>query len=204
MSKSLYVYDNAIVSDLAQCFNPNAVSNPVVRVISPENAIEVAAQIQNDQLSFPLAMLTRSDDISIDTNRTNFTRMHKGVQSVIDPETNLLYYEKVIPIKLAYSLTLLTTNTADMDELIRELLFKYTAMYFLTIELPYECKRKVRFGIRINADSTITRSSSSGDYLSKGQLYQAIISLVCDGCVLVNYTPAKLTRTAYEIESALK
>lgn len=200
----LYVYDNAIVDDLTKSFNPNAVADPVVKVISPEHAVEVAAQIQEDKLSFPIAMLTRSDDINIDTSRTNFTRMHKGVLSVMDPATNLLYYEKAVPIKLAYSLTVLTTNTADMDELVRELIFKYTSMYFLTIQLPYECKRKVRFGIRIDPDSTIARSSSSGDYLGKGQLHQSILSLVCDGCVLVSYTPAKLKRTAYEIESALK
>lgn len=200
----LYVYDNAIVDDLSKSFNSTNVDNPVVRVVSPENAIGVAAQIQNDHIQLPIAMLTRSDDINIDTDRTNFTQMHKGVQSVLDPETNLLYYEKAIPIKLAYSLTLLTTNTSDMDELVRELIFKYTSMYFLTIQLPYECKRKVRFGIRIDSGSTIARSSSSGEYLEKGQLYQSIISLVCDGCVLVSYTPAKLKRSAYEVEATLK
>ncbi len=142
------------------------------------------------------------EDTPIDRERMNFTRAHKGVQSVLDPETNNLYYEKVIPIKLSYSLTILTTNTADMDELIRELLFKYLNMYFLTITLPYECNRKVRFGISIQTESDIQRSSGNLEYIESGKLYQSIIPLTCEGCVLVSYTPAHLKRSKHEIDAS--
>lgn len=199
----LYLYDKAICDDLLHSFNPDNVENPAVRVIDPEHIVELVAQIQEDQVSFPIVALTRSPDTPIDTARANFTRMHKGVLSTIDPVTNELYYEKVIPIKLSYKLTVLTTNTADMDEMIRELLFKYISMYFLTITLPYECKRKVRFGVTVDADN-IERSSSSAEYLESGQLYQSIIPLNCEGCVLASYTPAKLRRLDYEIEQDTK
>lgn len=195
----IYLYDEAIVNDLMKSFNPNAVKNPVVCVVSPERVIDIAAQLQNDEISFPLVALTRDEDISIDTNLTNFTRMHKGVAAVVDPKTNNLYYEQAIPLKLEYALTVLTTNTADMDELVRELIFKYTRMYFLTITLPYEGQRKVRFGITIDTDSSIERSSGVVEYLESGQLYQSIIHLRCEGCVYVKYTPVHLKRTAYEI-----
>lgn len=195
----LYLYDDAIVDDLKSSFNPTAVANPVVRVVTPEQVIGIAAQIQNDEISFPLVALTRGEDTPIDTDRMNFTRAHKGVQSVLDPKTNLLYYERAIPIKLTYALTLLATNTADLDELIRELIFKYTSQYFLTITLPYECNRKVRFGIVVDY-SDIQRSSGSSQYAESGMLYQAILPLRCEGCVLVTYTPAKLKRITTEFE----
>lgn len=196
----IYLYDNALVDDLKKSFNPHAVENPVVQVIPPENITNIAAQLQNDEISFPLVAVTRSEDTPIDTKRSNFTQMKRGIQSVIDPKTNLLYYERAIPIELSYSLTVLTTNTADMDELIRELTFKYLSMYFLTIKLPYECNRKVRFGVTIDLETDIQRTSGVVEYLNTGQLYQSIIPLKCDGCVLVHYTPAHLTRTEYEVD----
>lgn len=197
----LYLYDNAVCEDLQKSFNPNVVENPIVKVVAPEQVIGLAAQIQNDDIKFPIVAVTRDADTPIDQERMNFTWAHMGVNSVLDPVTNDLYYEKVIPIKLSYSLTILTTNTADMDELIRELLFKYINMYFLTIQLPYECSRKVRFGIKITSDSDIQRSSGNLEYIESGKLYQSIIPMSCDGCVLVSYTPAHLKRTTYELEA---
>lgn len=161
-------------------------------MIDPDQVIGVAAQIQNDEITLPIVAVTRDGDYEVDTARTNFTRIHKGVATVIDPATNDLYYERVIPILLGYNLTILTNNTVDMDELVRELMFKYTSMYFLTITVPYESKRSIRFGITQNLDKAVSRTSGSSEYLKQGTLYQTIIPLKCDGCVLVNYVPAKL------------
>lgn len=189
----IYLYDNAICDDLRSSFNRNNVENPVVTVISSEQAISIAAQIQDDRLSFPIvALIRRPNSVQVDSARMNFSRAHFGVGTVIDKETNNVYYEKVLPVTLEYSLTVLTTNIVDRDEIIRELLFKYVNMYFLSIRLPYEADRVVRFGVRITTDTDIDYSSGTPEYLQSGSLYQAIIPLRCDGCVLVTYTPAHL------------
>lgn len=195
----IYLYDRAICKDLEKSFNPDNTENPVVKVIDPEAAIGIVAQIQNDEIRFPVVCLERSANFSIDKDRWNFTRAHKGVTSVLDNETNELYYEKAVPINLEYTLTLLTTNTADRDELIRELIMKYVNMYFLKIKLPYECERYVRFGIRIDFEN-IEHASGSFDYIQGGKLYETSIPLICEGCVLVTYTPAKLKRSEAQIE----
>ena len=198
----LYLYDNAIADDLRKSFNPDNVENPVVTFVNADQAIGVAAQIQNDNISFPLVSLIRKPgSVQLDRSRMNFSRSHFGIASVMDQKTNNLYYEKSLPITLEYALTVLTTNTADRDEMIRELLFKYVNMYFLTIQLPYECSRKVRFGVSIS-EADIDYSSGSSEYAESGSLYQAIIPLRCDGCVYVTYTPAHLVRTIQDIESA--
>ncbi len=199
----LYKYDNAIVDDLKRSFNPENVPNPVVSVVSPDQIIGLAAQLQNDSIKLPIVALTRNQE-QIDSSRTNFTSMHRGVATVIDNETNELYHEKVIPITLSYNLTIITSNTADMDEMIRELMFKYINMYFLTIKLPYESNRKIRFGVSLSKDSEIDRTSGVSEYLSNGKLYQSILTLNCEGAVLVSYTPVKLKRLEYEIDPISK
>lgn len=186
----IWLYDRSIAQDIENSFDPNAMSTPV-KVIDPEGAVNVIAQIKNDELTFPCIVLTRSPNIEIDRSLSNFTMMHRGYAQVIDPETNNVYYEKSIPIKLNYDLTVLATNTADMDELLKELMFKYINMYYLTIQLPYESNRKLRFGIVLE-DSLIDQSSGSFEYLQAGKLYQSILHLRCEGCREISYTPVKL------------
>lgn len=198
----IYKYDEAIVEDLQKSFNSNNTDSPLVRVTDPETSLGLAAQLANDELNFPIIALMRSEDMQIDSSRSNFTRLHTGVACVFDKETNEYYNEKAIPVTLEYSLTVLATNSIDMDEIIRELLFKYTQMYFLSIRLPYESNRRIRFGISIPTSSPIEYSSRTPEYLSSGKLYQAIVPLHVEGAVLVHYTPIKLRRMDYEVVAA--
>jgi hypothetical protein len=190
----IYLYDNAICDDLRESFEPENDKSPVVKVMNPEVAIGLAAQIQEDSITFPVAALYRSEDFQVDVVRTNFRRIHTGIATVIDPETNNIYSEKSLPITLSYDLTLLATNMYDMDEMVKEIMFKYSDMYFLTIKLPYESNRKMRFGVVVDLNKPIARKSSNPEYLTTGQLYQTTIPLKCEGCVLVTYTPQHLQR----------
>lgn len=201
----LYLYDDAIVDDLRKSFKRSSESSgPVVRVVDPAEAVSLAAQIQSDSVKFPIVALKRKPGITIDTDRTNFTRIHKGVQAVMDPKTNNLYYEKAVPVVLEYEMSIIATRTADQDELFKELIFKYTSMYFLTITLPYECDRKVRFGVIINPTEQIENRSGTFEYLTEGKLYETVLPIKCEGCMLVSYTPASLTRVVTEIQPTLK
>lgn len=197
----IYLYDRAITDDLQASFNSD-MGMPAPKLISAEQIIGIVAQEKNDNITFPIISLTRKpNSVQIDRDRMNFTRAHFGIASVLDENTNDLYYEKVLPITLEYALTVVTTNTVDRDEIIKELLFKYLNMYFLTIKLPYECSRKIRFGVRIVSETDIDYSSGSSEYAESGSLYQAIIPLKCDGCVLVSYTPAHLVRTLTDVDN---
>lgn len=196
----LYNYDNALAKDLENSFN----SSICVKVVDAEKGIDLAAQAENDEISFPLVLLTRYPDAPIDKNRYNFTRAHKGVATVIDKEKNELYFEKAIPVDLKYDLTILTTNTADRDELVKELIFKYTSMYFVSMDLPYESTRKIRFGVSVDVESEISNKSGVLDYLDSGTVYQSIIPLRCEGCVMLSYTPVKLKRSQLEVQPLYK
>lgn len=204
----LYVYDDAIVNDLFRSFNPSSFEfdniedvpedQIAVKVMSPEQSIGIAAQIQDDKIKFPVVCLERRST-EFAYNRRNFVAEHKGVPAFIDTETNNIYNEKSIPVDLTYTLTVLTTNQYDMDEVLREILFKYSAMYFLSVKIPYEGKREISFGIVHDKDAGIEQVSGPSQYIDSGQLYQSSITLRCEGCVLINYTPVHLKRGVIKV-----
>lgn len=197
----LWCYDNAIADDLKQSFANDSEVCPQVKVLDNEGVLALIAQMQEDKITFPIVVITRHEDTPVDSNRTNFTRMHKGMPTVID-KNNYIYYEKAIPIQLGYDLTVLATNTADMDEMVKELLFKYSSMYFIKMTLPYEGNRQIRFGVSVDSDTQISRKSGYFEYIEGGVLHQSIITLKCDGAVMVSYTPRRLKMEALDVDTA--
>lgn len=194
----LWLYDESIADDLRRSFN-TSVMRPFVKVVDPDVNLSIAAQLQDDNISFPLICVIRDQNYQIDTNLTNFTSMHKGVATVIDNKTNNIYYEKSMPIQLGYSLNILGTNTVDVDELTKELLFKYSDMYFLTIRLPYEGERKLRFGIEFDRQGNIERRSGVLEMLTEGTLYETSIPFQTRGARLITYTPKHLKTFDHDI-----
>lgn len=194
----LWAYDDAIVKDLANCINPQGGASSTVKMMGDEGIMGIMTQMQDDRMQFPAVFLQRHDETPLDPSRYNFTMLHKGVPTVYDPKTNNIYLEKAAPIELKYDIHVLTTNTADMDELIRELLFRYSSMYYITMQVPYESKRTIRFGISIQPDNPIRRKSGISDYTESGKLYEAIAELDCQGAVLLHYTPRHLEGVTYK------
>lgn len=194
----LWLYDESIADDLRKSFNTSEI-HPYVKVIDPDVNLSIAAQLQDDNISFPLICVIRDSNYQIDTDLTNFTAMHKGVATVIDTQTNNIYYEKSMPIKIGYSLNIIGTNTIDVDELVKELLFKYSDMYFLTIRLPYEGERKLRFGIELDRQGSIEKQSGLVEMISEGKLYETSIPFQLRGARLITYTPKHLKTFDYNI-----
>ena len=188
----LYLYDRAIVDDIKQSLTSEMNQNVVLT--DAENYPGILAQIQDDTITYPLILLHRDDDVQIDKELTNFTRYQFGTPCVFDNDKNNIYYERALPVKMQYTLRILSTNVADTDELSRELFYKYISMYYLTIQLPYESDRKIRFAIDVDFDYGIKKESGSFDYISTGALYQSTIVLKTNGCVMLSYTPRHLQR----------
>ena len=190
----LWKYDESIVTDIKKSLN-SANANPNVVIADAETFPGILAQIQNDEITYPLILLQRDEDMPIITELVNFTRSHRGIPAAFDTKTNNLYFEKALPVDIQYTLRIVSTNTADTDELARELFYKYLSMYFLTIQLPYESDRKVRFGIQVDLDYGIKKESGNFEYIQNGALYQSTIHLKTNGCVSLSYTPRHLTRS---------
>lgn len=192
----LYLFDQAIVDDLKASLTEAANQN--VFLTDAENYQGILAQVQEDTIIYPLILLHRDEDTPIRTDLMNFTRYKFGVPCVFDNKTNNVYYERALPVDLNYTLQILSTNVADTDELARELFYKYISMYYLTIQVPYESDRKIRFGVAVDMEYGVKRESGSFDYIGSGTLYQATMRLRTEGCVSLTYTPRHLTRNVLD------
>lgn len=192
----LYLYDQALADDLKQSLSEDINQN--IFITTAENYQGILAQIQDDTITYPLILLHREEDTPVRKDMANFTRYQFGVPCVFDNDKNNIYYERALPVDVNYTLTILSTNVADRDELARELFYKYISQYFLTIRLPYESDRKIRFAIDVDFDHGIKESSGSAEYTSSGTLYQSIIRLKTQGCVMLTYTPRHLTRNVLD------
>lgn len=190
----LYVYDQAIIDDIKSSIDSDN-ANPNVVMADEETYQGLIAQIKDDTITYPLILVVRDSDTPIITELWNFSRAQFGVPAAFDNKTNNIYYEKALPVDIAYTVRILATNTADVDELARELFYKYLSMYFLTVRLPYESDRKVRFGIETDLGYGIKRESGSFEYIKTGALYQSTIHLKTNGCVMLSYSPRHLQRT---------
>ena len=124
----LYLFDRAVVDDLKSSLTEEINQN--VFLTDAENYQGLLAQAQEDTITYPLILLHREEDTPIDTELMNFTRYKVGVPCVFDNKTNNVYYERALPVSLAYTLQIISTNVADTDELSRELFYKYISMYF--------------------------------------------------------------------------
>lgn len=192
----LYLYDSALVDELKASLTDEVNKNVVLT--DAENYQGILAQIQDDTITYPLILLHRDDDTPIKTNQMNFTRYKFGVPCVFDNKTNTVYYERALPVDVNYTLRILSTNVADTDELSRELFYKYLSMYYLTIRVPYESDRKIRFGVQVDMEYGIKKESGSFDYISTGALYQSTIHLKTEGCVSLTYTGRHLQHTVLD------
>lgn len=192
----LYLYDRSLCDNLKASLTDEANKN--VFLTDADNYPGILAQIQEDTITYPLILLHRDDDTPIKTNQMNFTRYQFGVPCTFDNKTNNIYYERALPVDVNYTLRILSTNVADTDELARELFYKYITMYYLTVQLPYESDRKIRFGVAVDMDYGIKRESGSFDYISTGALYQSTMRLKTEGCVMITYTSRHLQRNVID------
>lgn len=188
----IYLYDNAFVDDIKRTLDPDGGANPNVLCITIDQYQSVLAQLQEDKITYPLILLIRDDDMPIKKDGINFTRAKRGVPVGIDPVTNMVYYERAVPVDLRYTMQILSTNVADRDEIARELFFKYESEYYLHIDLPYEIKRRLRFGVHVDKDFGIQNSSNASQYIEKGSIYQSTIEILTDGCVWIHNTARHL------------
>lgn len=192
----LWIYDEAISKDLSDAISAD--HNNIVKVADADIITDIMAQLQDDKITFPFVCLTRNEEYNIDTSRSNFVATKKGVPAGFDPKTNNIYVEKSIPIDLSYTLTILTTNTVDADEYLREIMFRYSSTYFVTAKVPYDIEgRYIRIGLTIDPTS-IRKKSANLEYYQSGALYQTTLVLKCEGAVLLHYTPRHILNVKIE------
>ena len=159
----LYLYDKVIVEKFKKLFNDNRIT-----IQPPENAIRYVAQLEDDNVNFPLISLNRTN-WSIRFNDLNFAQSRTGVLNRVNDDSTLSVM-KVIPIRLEYQIDVYTVDKPSNDEIYRELLFYFLNNPTLEVEIPYTLDTSHVFNLYFNED--ISDNSDTVEHVNRGVLYR--------------------------------
>lgn len=168
---SVYRYDEAIISNFRSIFDDSR-----IHILPVENAIRFTAQLQKDEVKFPLISTTRLG-WSIRSNDVNFSaKMTGGLHHKENNNTNI--FAQVIPIRIEYQLDLFTVDRQSGDELTRELVFYFYQNPTLTVKFPYKLNGEHHFNLYLDDD--VVDNSDTIEHLNKGVLFRNTLTFYTD------------------------
>lgn len=180
----LYLYDKVIVDKFKKLFNDDRIT-----IQPPENAIRYTAQLEDDNINFPLISLNRTN-WSMRSNDISFAQSRTGVLNRVNDD-NTLSVMKIIPIRMDYQLDVYTVDRLSNDEIYRELLFYFLSNPTLTVNIPYTLDTEHVFNLFFNAD--IVDNSDTVEHVNRGVLYRYTSTFYTDDAYLFD-GPTELNR----------
>lgn len=179
----MHLYDDAVVEKFKELFGTDKMF-----IIPPERAKDTIAQIEKDDVKFPLVSLDRKG-FTIRDNAINWSASRMGLADSItdDGKANIMH---VIPIKINYQLDVYTADRVSCDEILRELIFYFTLHPTLMVKIPYGLNTRHKFNLFFNPD--IEDNSDTISHIEKGVLYRYTANLYTDDAYLFANTPVDL------------
>ena len=179
----MHLYDDAVVEKFKELFGTDKMF-----IIPPERAKDTIAQIEKDDVKFPLVSLDRKG-FTVRDNAINWSasRMGLAVSITDDGKANIMH---VIPIKINYQLDVYTADRVSCDEILRELIFYFTLHPTLMVKIPYGLNTRHKFNLFFNPD--IEDNSDTISHIEKGVLYRYTANLYTDDAYLFANTPVDL------------
>lgn len=150
-----------------------------LRVLSPDEStrlIQLQAEDSNDQpLQLPLIAISRNKDIEIESA----IKQNKSFDGLVigeDKTTASVIHLNVIPVKTTYQLDIYTKKRIEVDEYVRQYLFKLINNPQIIIEIPYN-NYIVRHTANLRVLNTVSDTSDIPNHLFAGQFYRWSIQL---------------------------
>ena len=150
-----------------------------LRVLSPDESnriIQLNAEDSKDEpLKLPLIAISRNKDIEIEST----IKQNKSFDGLIigkDYNTATTIHLNVIPIKTTYQLDIYTKKRIEVDEYVRQYLFKLINNPQIIIEIPYN-NYIVRHTANLRVLNTISDTSDIPTHIFNGQFYKWTIQL---------------------------
>ncbi len=150
-----------------------------LRVLSPEETtrlIQLTAEDSNDQpIKLPLIAISRNKDIEIESA----IKQNKSFDGLIlekDSAAAATVHLNVIPIKTTYQLDIYTKKRIEVDEYVRQYLFKLINNPQIIIEIPYN-NYVVRHTANLRVLGTVSDTSDISTHIFPGQFYKWTIQL---------------------------
>lgn len=154
-----------------------------LRVLSPEESdrlIQLNAEDSNDKpLQLPLIAISRNKDIEIEST----IKQNKSFDGLIlgpGSKENTTVHMNVIPIKTTYQLDIYTKKRVEVDEYVRQYLFKLINNPQLIVNIPYNSATTnylVRHTANLRVLNTVSDTSDISTHIFTGQFYKWTIQL---------------------------
>ena len=171
---SVYVYDKAI----AELFN--SITGDAIMVQPPELAIRNIAQLDGDNVKFPLISINRVS-YSIREEERNFHALHSGGTVRIN-DNNTVDKARIIPIRINYQVDVFTVDKKMNDEIVRELLFYLSLKPTHEIYVEYGINMKHHFNLLLDPD--IQDNSDTINHINNGVLFRNTFTMYCPDAYL--------------------
>lgn len=191
----MHLYDTAVVEKFKELFGSDNIF-----IIPPERAKDTIAQLERDDIKFPLVSLDRRG-FSIRDNAVSWSASRMGLADSITDEgkANIMH---VIPIKINYQLDVFTTDRVSCDEILRELIFYFTLHPTLMVDIPYGLNTQHKFNLFFNPD--IEDNSDTVEHLNRGVLYRYTANIYTDDAYLFANTPVDLVVCGIKPEAKIE
>lgn len=171
---SVYAYDKA-VTDLFE-----SIIGDSIMIQPPENAIRNTAQLNGDNIKFPLITINRTS-WSIRQQDRNFALMREG-QTVRFNDDHTVTQARLLPIKIEYQVDIFTVDKRMNDEIARELIFYLSVKPTLQVEVDYDIGIKHNFNLLLDPD--IVDNSDVTNHINDGVLFRSTFTMYCDDAYL--------------------
>lgn len=150
-----------------------------LRVLSPDEStrlIQLNAEDSNDEpLKLPLIAISRNPDIEIES-AIKQNKSFDGLVISKDAANATTVHLNVIPIKTTYQLDIYTKQRIEVDEYVRQYLFKLINNPQIIIEIPYN-NYVVRHTANLRVLNTVSDTSDISTHIFPGQFYKWTIQL---------------------------
>lgn len=178
-----------------------------LRVLSPEESnrlIQLNAEDHNDApLTLPLIAISRNKDLEIEST----IKQNKSFDGFIidrNEQTAETVHLNVIPIKTTYQLDIYTKKRIEVDEYVRQYLFKLINNPQIVIEIPYN-NYVIEHTANLRVLNTVSDTSDIPNHIFSGQFYKWTIQLELQDGFLFSLPQKKNWRfIGYEVDVADK
>lgn len=164
---SAYLYDNAVVDCLRK-----VVGDERIHIINPDHAISFLAQFDQDEVQLPAIVVSRGP-ISLQDYRNQVVAL-KG-QTAHRGDDNLIVKAQLIPMRMEWSIDIITVDRYTCDEIVRELVYYFAINPRFEITVPYQLDIPQNFDILLSPE--IVDNSDLLEFPNTGEKFRTTLTI---------------------------
>lgn len=181
---SIYKYEEAIVERMREITGDERI------IITPSDAVtNIIPRISNDELKLPLIHMIRNNwrltgkkphGMKMNGHiNNNYPMFYEGSNEGLDGK---IHREHLIPISFSHTFEVWSRTREENDEMIRELIWFFSTMGELTVDIPYGINRKHVFTLTLQDD--IIDNTQIVSQKDNGELFLQALITNCDDAYL--------------------